>query len=116
MGLIIRLSLAGTLITLMHSGLAAFNLLSLDSGRLAALFGLCALVTGAVTALLYRLLRDDPEDDGGSGGSGGPPRDNPPPPPWWPSFERDFWHHVDGHDEPPTDAAQPPRRTPVGLT
>lgn len=91
--------------TLVHSGLAVFSLLSLDSPRLALIFGLCALVTGLVTALLYRLLRDDPEDDGGSGGGPGGPPGGDPPPAWWPGFERDFWSHVGGEE----DGSPPPR-------
>jgi hypothetical protein len=53
------------------------------------LFGLCALLTLALSLIAAPLLRPHRRDDGDGGiGAPGPPDD--PPPPWWPEFEREF--------------------------
>jgi len=51
-------------------------------------FGLCAVVTLALSWVVAPLLQPRRRDDG-DGGLGVRP-DDPPSPPWWPDFERDF--------------------------
>jgi hypothetical protein len=58
------------------------------------LFGLCAVLTLALSLITAPLLRPRRRDDGDGGiGAPGPPDD--PPPPWWPEFEREFRAYAD---------------------
>jgi hypothetical protein len=75
-----------------HGILALTAALALGDGRSAAVFGLCALLTLALSLAFAPLLRRPP-DDGDDGGSARPPDDDPPP--WWPEFEREFRAYVD---------------------
>jgi hypothetical protein len=52
------------------------------------LFGLCAVLTLALSFAVAPLLKPRGHDDGDGGVSAPPPDD--PPPPWWPEFEREF--------------------------
>jgi hypothetical protein len=58
------------------------------------LFGLCAMVTLALSLIVAPLLRPRRrgDDDGGIGVQ--PPPDDPQPP-WWPAFERDFREYAE---------------------
>lgn len=53
------------------------------------LFGLCAVLTLALSFIAAPLLRPRRHDDG-DGGISAPRAPDDPPPPWWPEFERDF--------------------------
>jgi len=52
------------------------------------LFGLCAVLTLALSLIVAPLLRPRRSDED-DGGIGAPPPDEPEPP-WWPDFEREF--------------------------
>ncbi len=52
------------------------------------LFGLCAVLTLALSLIAAPLLKPRRRDDGDGGVS--PPSPDDPPPPWWPAFEREF--------------------------
>jgi hypothetical protein len=53
------------------------------------LFGLCAIVTLALSLIVAPLLRPRRSDDD-DGGTGARRPSGDPQPPWWPQFERDF--------------------------
>jgi hypothetical protein len=75
-----------------HLAMAAIAAMALRDDGTALFFGLCALVTFALSQAVAPLLRRRP--DGGD--DGGPPRPpDDPPPPWWPEFERDFRAYAD---------------------
>ncbi len=54
------------------------------------LFGLCAVVSLALSLVVAPLLRPRGRGDDGDGGIGRPRGPDEPPPPWWPEFEREF--------------------------
>lgn len=58
------------------------------------LFGLCAVITLAISLAVAPLLRP-PGNDDGDGGIRTPPPPDDPSPPWWPSFEREFRDYAD---------------------
>jgi hypothetical protein len=58
------------------------------------LFGLCAVVSLALSLIVAPLLRPRRgDDDDGGIGMRHPPDD--PQPPWWPEFERDFREYAE---------------------
>jgi hypothetical protein len=59
-----------------------------------ALFGLCALVTLALSQIAAPLLHPRRRDDD-DGGIGAPREPDEPPPPWWPEFERQFREYAE---------------------
>ena len=63
-------------------------------------FGLCAVVTLALSQLVAPLLR--PRGDDGEGDGGEPRKNGPPPPPWWPEFERDLRAYLDERERTPS--------------
>ena len=92
-----HLSLAGFGLAGAYATVGLVELVLIGDARAALVFGASAAVTGALIAVLLRLLaprRDDSDDDDSGGGPGGGDK-GPPPPPWWPQFEREFWSHVD---------------------
>lgn len=115
-----RILLAGLGLATVHGVLAVLGLVVLGGGRLALFFGLCAVLTTALTIIARPLLEPPVGGDGGAGVEGGPGGDGPRGPgpdrdpdagvpPWWPDFERDFWSHV---ERAPGDGA-PADRTPA---
>ena len=91
-----HLSIAGFGLAAVYAVLALIELVAVGDSRTALFFGISAVVTAALIAVLLPLLAprggDSDDDDGGGRGGGG---DRPQPPPWWPEFEREFWSHVD---------------------
>lgn len=63
-------------------------------------FGLCAVVTLALSQLAAPLLR--PRGDDGRGDGWGRPPDDEPEPPWWPDFERDLRAYLEDRESAPT--------------
>jgi hypothetical protein len=81
-----------------HLALALIAALILRDHSSALFFGLCAVVTLALSQAVAPLLRRRPDD--GDGGGGAPPPDDEPPP-WWPEFEREFRAYVEDRSRAP---------------
>ncbi|HEV2074813.1 MAG TPA: hypothetical protein VGR10_01080 [Thermoleophilaceae bacterium] len=96
-----QLSCAGFGLAGVYAALGAFELVTGGESRNVLVFGIGALITAGLVAVLLPLLAPrgggDSDEDGGGGGPGG--SGGPPPPPWWPEFEREFWSHVEGPRE-----------------
>jgi hypothetical protein len=72
-------------------GYAALGIIGALAGipNAEVLFGLCALLTLALSLITAPLLRPRRGDDG-DGGITPPDDPDEPEPPWWPDFEREF--------------------------
>jgi hypothetical protein len=92
-----RLLLGGAVVTIAEAAAGTAALVLLGPDRIALFLLVCAVATGAVSALVWRLTSNAGRGpgDGGGGEGGSPTRGPDEPPPWWPGFERDFWDHVE---------------------